>query len=341
MRVFLILGMAVMMSLGVAFACGGDDDTGCTPNCAGRECGWDPVCGTQSCGTCPTDRPNCNAATGLCSGGTCTPNCAGRECGMDPVCGTQSCGTCPTDRPNCSAASGVCSGTTCTPDCGGRECGMDPVCGTLPCGSCGTGETCSASGTCTPTSDPCASYWTCETCSPIGGCGWCETTWTCMSGTAWGPSTGSCASWRFNPSECGDDCTPCVRDTDCPAGGSCLRRYCDGAAACYATGSSLCPLVGGEPCPEVSAYEICSSSDQCGPYADCLRFADGSTFCMRRCSVDADCPPVRTDLYPSLSARCNTAGGSNHCYLECPGPGTCPTGLSCFRYETGDYGYCG
>jgi hypothetical protein len=37
----------------------------CTPSCAGRECGLDPVCGTQSCGTCAPDDV-CNDATGLC-----------------------------------------------------------------------------------------------------------------------------------------------------------------------------------------------------------------------------------------------------------------------------------
>jgi hypothetical protein len=280
------------------------------------------------------------AAGGGCGGDDtgCTPNCAGRECGWDPACGTQSCGTCPADRPNCNAAAGLCSAGSCTPNCGGRECGMDPVCGTLPCGNCVSGEVCTGEGIC---SDPCAPNYSCETCSPVGGCGWCETTWTCMAGTASGPNSGSCGSWRFEPSQCGDDCTPCVRSTDCSGGASCLRRFCDGASACYATPSSNCPFVGGEPCPEVSAYEVCSASYQCGPYADCQSYADGTPFCQRRCTVDADCPPVRTDLYPSLTPRCNTTGGDNHCFLECPGPSSCPPGLSCFRYSTGDYGYCG
>jgi hypothetical protein len=66
----------------------------CTPNCAGRVCGLDPVCG-QSCGNCPTG--TCNS-TGQCVV-SCTPNCAGRVCGPDPIC-SQSCGNCTTGTCN-------------------------------------------------------------------------------------------------------------------------------------------------------------------------------------------------------------------------------------------------
>jgi hypothetical protein len=61
----------------------------CTPNCAGRTCGPDPVCG-ESCGTCAPDE-TCNS-NGQCEA-ACVPNCTGRTCGPDPVCG-QNCGDC-------------------------------------------------------------------------------------------------------------------------------------------------------------------------------------------------------------------------------------------------------
>lgn len=61
-------------------------DVGCEPNCGGRVCGPDPVCGT-SCGTCTTGV--CTAA-GACE---CEAECGTRECGPDPVCGS-SCGNC-------------------------------------------------------------------------------------------------------------------------------------------------------------------------------------------------------------------------------------------------------
>jgi len=67
----------------VQLVCPGD----CVPDCTGRACGSDPVCGL-SCGSCVTG--TCSA-TGTCDG--CEPQCTGRECGADPQCGV-SCGAC-------------------------------------------------------------------------------------------------------------------------------------------------------------------------------------------------------------------------------------------------------
>ncbi|MDY0003740.1 MAG: carboxypeptidase regulatory-like domain-containing protein [Polyangia bacterium] len=64
----------------------------CAPDCSGRECGLDPVCG-QPCGTCAqgevcTPAGSCEQLTG------CALDCTGRDCGPDPVCG-ETCGVCP------------------------------------------------------------------------------------------------------------------------------------------------------------------------------------------------------------------------------------------------------
>ena len=52
--------------------------------------------------------------------------------------------------------------------------------------------------------DHCAGYTTCGACTtaPSPYCGWCANTNTCSSGTANGPSTGSCVSWDWLQSEC-------------------------------------------------------------------------------------------------------------------------------------------
>ncbi|MGM0578336.1 MAG: hypothetical protein ACQEXJ_21610 [Myxococcota bacterium] len=61
----------------------------CQPDCSGRECGLDPMCG-ESCGACSDDR---TCKQGQCLADACTADCSGRECGLDPICG-ESCGTC-------------------------------------------------------------------------------------------------------------------------------------------------------------------------------------------------------------------------------------------------------
>ncbi len=75
----------------------------CQPDCTGRACGPDPVCGT-SCGPCGPDA-QCSTA-GQCVA-DCIQDCSGRVCGPDPVCGL-SCGTC---------AAGTCDAAgACEPD---------------------------------------------------------------------------------------------------------------------------------------------------------------------------------------------------------------------------------
>jgi len=74
MRAYWILILVVSGTLGgwaAVGGCGGDDSSTCTPSCAGRACGLDPVCYTLSCGNCPTGQ-TCTAA-GTCQPGTTNP----------------------------------------------------------------------------------------------------------------------------------------------------------------------------------------------------------------------------------------------------------------------------
>jgi len=62
----------------------------CEPDCTGTECGWDPVCDDEYCGSCD-DGFECQE--GQCIE-ICLPDCGMAVCGLDPVCGTQNCGNC-------------------------------------------------------------------------------------------------------------------------------------------------------------------------------------------------------------------------------------------------------
>lgn len=72
---------------------GGNDNVNvdidaCVPDCSGRVCGPDPLCG-ESCGECTQEGDECSPE-GLC---VCAPLCDHRICGTDPRC-LESCGNC-------------------------------------------------------------------------------------------------------------------------------------------------------------------------------------------------------------------------------------------------------
>lgn len=83
----------------------GEDRPTCTPECSGRTCGLDPICG-RSCGSCDSDE-TCSAA-GACVQ-NCTPGCGARQCGVDD-CGT-SCGSCD-EGSRCEQTTGACVAVT-------------------------------------------------------------------------------------------------------------------------------------------------------------------------------------------------------------------------------------
>ncbi len=111
---------------------------GCTPSCAGKQCGSDGCGG--SCGSCPAGS-GCNG-TGQCVAG-CTPQCAGLQCGPNGCGGT--CGSCAAGY-SCTNGQCVSSGG-CTAQCAGKQCGPDGCGGS--CGSCASGQSCNSSGQCT------------------------------------------------------------------------------------------------------------------------------------------------------------------------------------------------
>ncbi len=141
----------------------------CNPDCSSVECGMDPVCGTQNCGTCPE---NHECLSGQC---VCVPDCSGVECGLDPVCGTRNCGTCFFYH-ECS--SGQC---VCVPDCSGVECGLDPVCGTQNCGTCPENHECS-SGQCVCVPDCSGAKCGLDPVCGTQNCGTCPDNHECSSG---------------------------------------------------------------------------------------------------------------------------------------------------------------
>lgn len=115
-----------------------DPINACTPDCSGRECGPDPVCG-ESCGTCGSGK-TCSS-TGVCVSIGCKEDqfdCGNDKCiSQSWICdGDNDCGN-GADEKDCG----------CTPNCAARECGPDPVCGQT-CGTCEKYETCDSIGRC-------------------------------------------------------------------------------------------------------------------------------------------------------------------------------------------------
>ena len=55
---------------------------------------------------------------------------------------------------------------------------------------------------CAPPPDPCDVHWDCAACTGDAACGWCDSSWTCMTGGSSGPDAGSCSDWRYLGSEC-------------------------------------------------------------------------------------------------------------------------------------------
>jgi hypothetical protein len=137
---------------------------------------------------------------------------------------------------------------------------------------------------------------------------------------------------------CETMCIACSTSTDCPSPAFCGARRCDGTRGCYPDATSGCAVIGGVRCPATSAYNLCTSAAECGPYANCQMFGDGRSFCARRCTANTDCPSAPIG-FSSVTPTCDV-GGVSTCYLRCTGPGTCPFGLSCFRFMDGTFGYC-
>jgi hypothetical protein len=228
----------------------------CTPDCTGRVCGLDPVCG-RVCGYCDTG--DVCTVDGTCIP-PCSPDCAGLDCGPDPACGL-SCGDC--EYPEECTAEGQCA-APCEPDCSGRDCGPDPLCG-QSCGTCGDEETCDAEGQCIPPCTPDCSTRECGP-DPLCGisCGTCTLPWFCNSAGQC-DCTRDCSFLECGPDPvCGLSCGECT-----------LPEVCNTAGMCVCTPDCSGRNCGPDPVCGVSCGE-CGTLEECGPAGVC---------------VPAGCPP--------------------------------------------------
>lgn len=273
----------------------------CVPN-ESRACACSG--GTMGAQTCNADGSAFNA----CQCPMTAPRCGDGMCN-----GTETCSSCAGDCGMCAArcGDGTCNGTETCMSCS-RDCGM---CMSTP--RCGDGM-CNGSETCSSCSDDCGA------CPPRCGDGMCNGSETCTD----------CAQ---DCGTCGVNCQACATNTDCPSGMMCGRRSCDGAGGCYTPPTTNCATIGGISCPSTAAYNRCLGDSECGPLANCRSYSDGAALCSRRCTSNNECPPPPSTS-PQATATCDTR--NMRCYLRCTGPGTCPYGLACFRFDDGTYGYC-
>jgi len=275
----------------------------CTPDCTGKVCGPDPVCG-ESCGTC-TGGETCDAQ-GQCVS-SCTPSCAGRECGWDPVCGTMDCGNC-SGGETCDAQ-GQCV-SSCTPSCAGRECGWDPVCGTMDCGTCTGGETCNEQGQC---ATECTPSCTGRECGPDGCGGNCST--GCSGNETCNTTTGQCVC---NPNCTGKECGPDGCGGNCSTG-------CSGNETCNTTtGQCVCnPACTGKECGPDGCGGTCSpgcSGNETCQDGVCVLTCDNTTCSLGCCSGNMCMPGNSIGACGIDGNQCDICTGGDTCVS-----GTCAT----------------
>jgi hypothetical protein len=321
----------------------------CTPDCSGRVCGLDPVCG-EVCGTC-TGGTVCE--NGACV--TCTPDCTGRVCGPDPVC-QQSCGTCdagytcnaagtcevggsqpgdpcpngdgdcPAEFPTCLSGGGstycskVCTGPTDT-SCGAGNCCQDFGGGffcwdpTQCPGESQAGDPCPFTGDVNGDADQCAAGLDCLGIAASADNGTCpggqDSECTDVS-ESWNPS---CVGGNCGASFCAE---PCVNDA-CGAGF--VPQTIDGLGCrCVPEGESDCS----DPINDVG----CEDGYKCIPY-------QGTTLACTEEGTQTDGQPCGTEDGWCVSGyMCLGPSGAGSCYKICDSDNQtgCPG-------DPGDY-YC-
>ena len=294
------------------------DDTGCTPDCAGKACGVDGCGGT--CGQCGGGE-TCTAA-GQCEGG-CVPDCAGKVCGSDGCSG--SCGGCAAGE-TCNA-SGQCV-ADCVPSCEGAECGPDGCDGM--CGTCPGGSTCDDTGHCISDCTPDCDGKACGSDSCGGQCGVCAATEICQENQCVDLPQGSCGdiSWEgvcdngvvtwcnqqgeLEQTSCNSGCCGWLVDQDyywCYAAVQC--QYCYNECG---LGESGCSALG-------SHQWTCQDSTDDWPcrtrvYTPCPGGCDGDT------------GACNTTCAPSCAGK---TCGDDDCGGSC---GSCPNGELCSTVGT-------
>jgi hypothetical protein len=91
-----VVGVIVGLLLAACLAACSDDGESCAPDCSGRVCGLDPLCG-ESCGTCPE---------GACLAGACVGCLTDEDCGQGAGCSAEHA---------CVCLLGECGGACCLP----------------------------------------------------------------------------------------------------------------------------------------------------------------------------------------------------------------------------------
>ena len=200
-----------------------DCDGGCTPDCAGKECGGDGCGG--SCGSC-TGTETCT--NGQCVA-PCVPDCAGKECGSNGCGG--SCGACGVGEV-CSAEGacvpdGECDDITYAGYCDGNtliwcedgklysaDCGLygSYLCQWVPDNE---GYYCVYQSPCEP--DCIGKECGDDSCS--GSCGTCPEDQICVDGVcSEGPCEPDCIGKECGDDSCSGSCGDCPKDWTCEAG---------------------------------------------------------------------------------------------------------------------------
>ena len=251
---------------------------GCTPSCAGKQCGGDGCGG--SCGTC---KPGAAcSATGVCvvepqciPGSVACQNNAVVVCSMDGVWlpGKQ----CPADMV-CKA--GQCIPGVCKPSCANKQCGDDGCGGT--CGQCGPGQSCQ-NGLCTGGGMTCAEAADCAMGCPPGAI-------DCYLNCGEGASPDAQALYQ--------EVLMCVSQF-CPMGdpgciqdavyGPCADLYKQCVGGCT-------PSCNGKQCGNDGCGGSCG---QCGPGQACQQgiCMGGDMTCADAADCALGCPPGDIDCY--------------------------------------------
>ncbi|NOZ86339.1 MAG: hypothetical protein GXP49_08725 [Deltaproteobacteria bacterium] len=280
---------------------GGGDENGeleeepCLSNCGERECGLDPVCGTQICGECSDGLVCNNLGRCVADGSACRNSCecpSGQLCDIDgskvycrpwrEVFPPYEHDICCLDTENCypdypcenpDGSEGTCPGG-CTPDCNGKSCGDDDSCGGR-CTECPVGRSCDTeTWTCTGCNADCTGR-----CGGPDGCGG-QCPDTCPDGqSCQPPGYTNCAGCQpdCKGKFCGDEDGCGGWCTDCPAGQSCNQstRQCEQCVP-DCVGRECGPDGCGGSCGECVNNDVCNmrgvcvvGGGGCGDSCDC------------------------------------------------------------------------
>jgi len=326
-----------------------DCDGGCTPDCAGKECGSDGCGG--SCGTCAGDEicsqtglcvpdDECGDVTyaGYCDGNTLVWCEDGKLYSADcALYGDYVCQWVPENEGSYCVYQ-----PPCEPDCGGKECGSDGCGGS--CGSCAAGLTCQ-DGVCTE--GPCEPDCTGKQCGPDGcggSCGACAAGLTCQDGVCTEePCKPDCTGKQCGPDGCGGSCGACAEGLTCQ-GGTCTDQ-CTPDCVGRACGPDGCGGSCGDcpkdwSCDEDAGACVKDPADDCGNIPSTGTCMPGQILavCVSNQVVETDCTLtgelcswVQEEGIYSCVAPCTPDCDGRECGSDgCDGLcGDCPDGQSC------------